>query len=159
MKKLIVANWKMNIPDLKLWRSFRAPRNVDVVICPPSPYLDGVSKLLRAQSLGLRASLGAQDIFWEEGGAFTGEVSGKMLKGFGVTHVIIGHSERRKWLNETDEMINKKVLAALKVRLKAILCVGEPLIVRKKGIAAAKSFVKSQLTKDLAGISNLKSQI
>ena len=73
-----------------------------------------------------------------------------------MDYVIIGHSERRRWLHETDQMINKKVLAALRAKLKVILCVGEPLSVRKKGLQAAKNFVKNQLQKDLKNIYNLK---
>ncbi|OGZ00260.1 MAG: triose-phosphate isomerase [Candidatus Liptonbacteria bacterium RIFCSPLOWO2_01_FULL_52_25] len=147
MKKLIVANWKMNVPLLKSWRGFRAPRGVEVVVCPPFPYLSRFA--LHAS----RFKIGAQDVFWEEKGAFTGEVSSTMLKGVGVEYVIIGHSERRKWLCETDEMVNKKLIAALRAGLKVILCVGESLSVRKKGIAAAKRFVRSQLQKDLARVS------
>ena len=77
--------------------------------------------------------MGAQDLSWEEGGAFTGEVSARELKNLSVRYVIAGHSERRKYLGETDEMINKKVLAALKAGLKVILCVGEDLSIRRRG--------------------------
>lgn len=117
-----------------------------VVICPPFVFLPEVKKILK------RASLGAQDVFWEEKGPFTGEVSAAMLKGLGVKYVIVGHSERRRWLKETDEIINKKVKAALKTGLKVILCVGEPLAVRRKGLTAAKRFVADQLKEDLVGL-------
>ena len=122
----------------------------NVVICPSFPFLGAVKKAIK------KARLGSQDVFWEEKGAYTGEVSPAMLKNSGIEYVIVGHSERRRWLNETDEMINKKVLATLRAGLKVILCVGEPLIVRRQGLAAAKKYVKSQLQKDLSGISNLK---
>ncbi|MEK7634417.1 MAG: triose-phosphate isomerase family protein, partial [Patescibacteria group bacterium] len=92
-------------------------------------------------------------------GHYTGEISPKMLKNLGVEYVIIGHSERRRHLNETDEMINKKVLATLKTELKVILCVGEPLEIRKKGKKAIENFIKNQLQKDLKRIENLKLKI
>lgn len=118
----------------------------EVVIAPPFPFLIPVKKVLK------KAKLGAQDDFWENGGAYTGEVSAAMLKTSGVKYVIVGHSERRR-LGETDEIISKKIKAALKLKIKPILCVGESLEVRKKGLTAAKNFVKSQLKKDLKGIS------
>jgi len=175
MHKLIVANWKLNLPDLKSWRNFRAAKNAEVVICPPFPYLAcfmfHVSRQKPASPApaspseseagkrGERGSpkaasfkLGAQDCFWEEEGAYTGEVSPGMLKNLGVQYVIIGHSERRRSLGETDEMINKKVLSALRAGLKVILCVGEPLAVRRKGLPAAKRYVANQLRQDLKSV-------
>lgn len=151
MVKLIVANWKMNPDSLgraillakKVDAGIPKKKNIEVVIAAPFPFLAGVGKVLR------RARLGAQDAFWESGGAYTGEVSWHQLKHLGVEYVIIGHSERRKWVEETDETIHKKVLASLQAGLKVILCVGEPLAIRKKGLAAAKHFVKKQLEKDL----------
>ena len=97
-------------------------------------------------------SLGVQDVFWEEKGRYTGEVGPKMVKSLGVRYVIVGHSERRKYLHETDAMVGRKVTTALHDGLKVILCVGEPLSVRKKGLAASEKFIKNQLKKDLAGI-------
>ncbi len=130
-------------------------KNVDVILCPPSVWLTDFS-----HKVTKGVAWGSQNVFWEDppagGGPFTGEVSASMLKNSGVRYVIIGHSERRKWLGETDEMINKKVRASLKAGLRVILCVGEPASVRKKGIADVKSFVKSQLTKDLAGTKSYK---
>ena len=117
----------------------------EIVIAPPFPFLAVVKKVIK------HAKLGAQDDFWENKGAHTGEVSPAMLKNSGVKYVIIGHSERR-WLGETDEMINKKMKATLKAGLKPILCVGEHLETRKKGLAAAKNFVKTQLKNDLKGV-------
>lgn len=128
MKKLIVANWKLN-PTSKneAERLLRAvlkggPYNVDLVLAPPFVWLEAVGKIVK-RARGV--SLGAQDLFWEDSGAYTGEISGKMLRGLGATYVIIGHSERKIHLGETDEMINKKVRAAFKAGLKPILCVGE----------------------------------
>ena len=149
--KLIIGNWKMNFPKLSGWKNFSAPKNVEAVICPPFPYLAEVKKVINIK-------LGAQDMFWEENGAFTGEVSPSMLREFGVEYAIIGHSERRRWLGETDEMINKKILASVKAGLNIILCVGESAKMRKRGIKAAKEFVGDQLRKDLKGIEKLSTE-
>ncbi|MBI4094846.1 MAG: triose-phosphate isomerase [Candidatus Liptonbacteria bacterium] len=154
MAKLLVANWKLNpIRETEAVRLARASDAKGVVICPPFPFLKAVGKILR------RAKLGAQDMFWTEQGAYTGEVSPQMLKKAGVEYVIVGHSERRRWLHETDEMIGKKVVAALKAGLSVVLCVGEPISVRRKGLAAAKRFAGTQLRKDLGGVSHLTSHI
>ncbi|MEK9180113.1 MAG: triose-phosphate isomerase [Patescibacteria group bacterium] len=154
-KKLIVANWKLNMPPLGEWRHFRGPKGVDVVICPPFPYLKQVLEILKPKTSNLNPRLGAQDVFWEEKGAYTGEVSPVMLKSLGASYVIIGHSERRRWLNETDEMINKKVKAAFAADLRVILCVGEPLAVRRNGLSTAKQFVGNQLRQNLQGIKKI----
>jgi len=154
MKKLLVANWKLNPQTLneakKLFKEvsnfkIHDPR-FELVICPPFVFLSDI------RNLTSEIRLGAQDVFWEHKGAYTGEVSAEMLENLGVEYVIIGHSERRKWLKETDEMINKKVLAALGAGLKVILCVGEPLTIRKRGLTAAKKYVGAQLKKDLKKI-------
>jgi triosephosphate isomerase len=153
MKKLIVANWKMNPSSAKravliasqIEKGISKFTRSEVVIAPPFPFLAPVKKILKY------ARLGAQDDFWENQGAYTGEVSPAMLKNSGVEYVIIGHSERRR-LGETDEAINKKIKATLKAGMKVILCVGESLEIRKKGLAAAKNFVKAQLKKDLKGV-------
>ncbi|MDP2648081.1 MAG: triose-phosphate isomerase [Candidatus Yanofskybacteria bacterium] len=152
MRKLLIANWKAN-PDtairaLALARKIHAgiplPSGVDVVIAPPFPFLQIVGGALR------RAKLGAQDLFWEDLGPYTGEVSWRQLKSLGVEYAIIGHSERRALVGETDEMINKKVRAALEAGITPVLCVGEPKEVRKSGIAAVKRYVAAQIEKDLA---------
>ena len=124
-------------------------KNAELVVCPPFVWLTDISHKYNKE-----ISFGAQDVFWGDAGAYTGEVSPKMLLSSGVKYVIVGHSERRT-LCETDEMINKKAKAALRAGLKVVLCVGEPWSVRKKGLAAAKKFVKNQLQKDLAGIKSL----
>ena len=112
MKPLIVANWKMNPPTLKEAKLlFNRVKKAGGVICPPFVYLST-----------LKAN-GAQDVSWEEKGAFTGEVSPLMLKDLGVKYVILGHSERRKYQKETNEMIAEKLKAALKTGLKPILCI------------------------------------
>lgn len=148
--KIIVANWKMNPETLREAVVLaRASDKKSVVICPPFPFVESVMRHVR------RAEVGAQDVFWEERGAYTGEVSSAMLKKLGARFVIVGHSERRRWLGETDEMINKKAKAALKAGLTVILCVGEPLSVRRHGLAAAKRFVAGQLKKDLNSLNSI----
>lgn len=105
------------------------PQILDIVICPPFTALSEVAGVIVDSSI----QLGAQDTFWEEEGAYTGEVSPLMLKDAGVKFVIIGHSERRQYFGETNETVNKKVKAALKYGLKPIMCVGETLKEREAG--------------------------
>ena len=154
--KYIIANWKMNPvraeEAVKLARAVskvKHGRNVRVVLCAPFPYLSNLK--FRTSN----PSLGAQDVFWENAGAYTGEISPVMLKNSGVEYVIIGHSERRQYLKETDEMVAKKVKAAVGQGLKAVLCVGETWDVRKKGGAAVRAFVKRQLAACLKNVSRL----
>lgn len=140
MNKIIVANWKMN--PMSEEEAFRLIQQVDfpnVIIVPPYPFLPMASKSLK------QAKLGAQNAFWEGSGAYTGEISPEMLKRMGVHYVILGHSERRGILHETDEMVINKVRAALRAGLTAIVCVGERKEVRRKGTAAAEQFVIEQL--------------
>lgn len=121
----------------------KAKSRLNVVICPPLPWLTTLAKMKK------KIEWGAQDVFWEPEGAYTGEVSPKMLKNSGVNYVIVGHSERREHLGETDEMINKKVKAALSLGLKVVLCVGE----RSRSDPNFQDFVKDELRADLIGIS------
>ena len=151
MAKLIVANWKMNpSTETEAIKLARASDHKNVVICPSFVYISSIKYQVS------RAQIGAQDVFWEESGPYTGEISAVMLKNLGVRYVIVGHSERRRLFYETDEMVSKKLLAALKEGFKVILCVGEPLAIRRKGIPAAKRFVKKQLLTALKGTLNLK---
>jgi len=155
MKPLIVANWKCNPPTLKeakllferVEKGLKDIKDVEVVICPPFVYLPTLYVHHQVMNIKLNIKLGAQDCFWEQKGAFTGEVSPTMLKDLGCEYVIIGHSERRKYLNETDGMVNKKLKAALLVGLKPILCVGS----KKRGEKGAKE-MKAQLERALVGI-------
>jgi triosephosphate isomerase len=152
MSKLIIANWKMN-PD-SLAEAIDLAKESDVeglVICPPFPFLEEVAKVLK------KAKLGAQDLFWEEAGAYTGEVSAAELKDVGVEYVIIGHSERRQNLGETDQMIAKKIAAAIKGGLKPILCVGETRAERDAG--KTKEIVERELKIGTSLIENLKLKI
>ncbi len=155
MKRLIIANWKMTPQTAKeagdnflaIKKAAGRMKKLDVVICPPFVFLEALSK--KAKGI----SLGSQDVFWENssaGGSFTGEISPHMLKNLGVKYVIIGHSERRKHLGETDEMINKKIKAALRSGLKTILCVGEK---ERDASAEYLKFVKKEIVDGLAGVS------
>ena len=128
-KKVIAGNWKMNmLPDEtikyidELAKLVKDTKN-EVILCVP--YTDLFYALLTAQNTNIK--IGAQNMHYEEKGAYTGEVSGKMLKSINVDYVIIGHSERRQYFNETDESVNKKVKAAFANELKPIVCVGETL--------------------------------
>ncbi|MEK7608393.1 MAG: triose-phosphate isomerase [Patescibacteria group bacterium] len=155
MKKLIVANWKMNPKTLSEAVSLARKTGVvkkgagELVICPPYPFLSGVQKVLNG------AALGAQDMSENTEGPHTGEVSAGILKSVGVSYVILGHSERRSELGENDEAVNGKVLQALKAGLRVVLCIGEPIEIRKKGLPSASSFVKKQLLGCVAGIEKL----
>ena len=151
---LIAANWKMNntVSESTRFADGFLPlvqdvQEVEMVICPPFTSLFPLQEKLSPT----RVNLGAQDIFWEEKGAFTGEVSPAMLTDVGCSYVIIGHSERRQLMGETDIMVNRKLEAALQCGLKPILCVGETLQERKNN--RAREIVKMQLEgalKDIA---------
>ena len=134
-KKVIAGNWKMNmlpneaIQFIEELTPLVKDTENEVILCVP--YTDLFYSLLTAQ--GTNIKIGAQNMHFEESGAYTGEVSGKMLKSIGVEYVIIGHSERRQYFNETDETVNKKIKAAFANGLKPIVCVGETLEQREDG--------------------------
>jgi len=140
-KKLVIANWKCNpTTTVKARRLFdsikkglRNIKGVKVVICPPFIYLP---VLIRSFTARQKVSFGGQNSFWEEKGAFTGEISPAMLKDVGCKYVIIGHSERRKYFSETDGVVGKKLKAALRNRLEPILCIDKVAQIKKslKGI-------------------------
>lgn len=136
-RKVIAGNWKMNMlpNEAMAFIEGLAPlvknSEAEVVLCVP--YTDLFYSLLTAQDTNIK--IGAQNMHWEESGAYTGEVSGKMLKSIGVEYVIIGHSERRQYFNETDETVNKKIKSAFANELKPIVCVGETLEQRETGKA------------------------
>lgn len=146
MKKIfIIGNWKCNPANLKQakslfgsikkgLRSVKKIKKVEVIVCPPFVYLQGfkfnpTGSRRRQQASGFK--LGAQNCFWEEKGAFTGEISALMLKDLGCKYVIIGHSERRKYFQETDAMINKKLKMALRIGLMPILCIDKISQIKK----------------------------
>jgi len=136
-KPIIAGNWKMYMTPSEAVNLVREliplvkDSNTEVVVIPPFVDLTVVEKEIN----GTNISLGAQNMYWEEKGAFTGEVSPLMLKEIGVKYVIIGHSERRQYFGETDETVNKKVLSALDHGLMPIICVGESLSQREAGKA------------------------
>jgi triosephosphate isomerase len=145
MLKPIVANWKMNPASLKeAVKLAKASDKKGAVVVPPFVFIEEVGKVLK------RAALGAQDVFWKDKGAYTGEISPEELKRLGVKYVIIGHSERRA-LGEKDSVVNKKAKTAVAHGFKVILCVGEKWNARKKGFAVAKRFVADQLRRSLKG--------
>ena len=151
-RKVIAGNWKMNmLPNeaiefiTELTPKVARTEN-EVILCVP--YTDLFYALLTAQDTNIK--IGAQNMHWEEKGAFTGEVSGKMLKCINVEYVIIGHSERRQYFGETDEIVNKKIKAAFANELKPIVCVGETLEQREKGIT--KEIITTQVEKALEGL-------
>ena len=153
MKKLLIANWKMNYGPVKAggwiraFRRERLPKDHDIAFAVPA-----VSLAAARASLG-RASipaLAAQDCFWHDEGAFTGEISPSMLKEFATEYCLIGHSERRMHLGETDEMIGKKAAAAQKAGIVPVICVGENESHRKRG--EAKKVVRAQVAAAIRGI-------
>lgn len=151
MKTLIIANWKENPTTQQeakelfelVKKGVKGIKHAEVVICPPFVYLPLFSGI----------TLGAQNVSYEEKGAFTGEVSSLMLKDLKVTYVIVGHSEARKYLNETDEIVNKKIKEVLAVKLKPILCIGENTGEDKQQV------LERQLMDGLREVINHKSEI
>lgn len=161
-----MANWKMNpnqVDEAKaLVESYLEGKHlgddIELILAAPFVFLESLSELLLRVKKN-NVALAAQDVFWESGGAFTGEISPLMLKSVGVRSVIVGHSERRRWQNETDEVISKKVKAALDHDLRVILCVGESKEVRDKGLGAAEAYVREQIQKTLLGVNSQESNI
>ena len=135
-KKVIAGNWKMNKTPSEAVEFVNELKNAvsgseaDVIVCPTYVCLQDVIKAANGSNI----KVGAQNIAWADEGAYTGEVSGKMLKEIGAEYVIIGHSERRQYFGETDETVNNRLKAALKYELKPIVCVGELLEEREAGV-------------------------
>ncbi|MDO5026628.1 MAG: triose-phosphate isomerase [Tissierellia bacterium] len=149
---IIAGNWKMNkgvkeaqelIEEIK---KLELSQDVETLVCPPFVDLQYVSYLLEDTSI----QVGAQNMHYEESGAFTGEVSPTMLRDMGISYVILGHSERREYFNESDELVNKKVLSALEHDLNPIICCGETLDEREAGKEEDK--VRGQIVKALEGV-------
>ena len=154
---VVVGNWKMNTnlgQALELaagiGNQLKNITGVQVVLCPPFPFLSSVGEALR----GSAVKLGAQNMHWEASGAFTGEVAPQMLQGL-CEYVILGHSERRQLFGESDELINRKIHSAQSCGLRPILCVGETLDERESG--QAKSVVAEQVRRGLAEVVDITS--
>ena len=153
-RKVIAGNWKMNMLPNEAMNFINELEPVvknakcEIILCVP--YTDLFYSLLTAQNTAIK--IGAQNMHWEEKGAYTGEVSAEMLKAVGVEYVIIGHSERRQYFNETDETVNKKIKAAFANELKPIVCVGETLEEREAGKTA--EIITKQTELALEGLTN-----
>lgn len=154
---IIAGNWKMYktteeaiqlIKELK--ETLKDVKNREVVVCPPFTALYAVKKELEKDGADCNIKLGAQNCYFEDEGAFTGEISPLMLKDLGVEYVVIGHSERREYFNESDDLINKKAKTLLQKGLKPIICVGETLEQREAG--ETETLVRKQVFRDLDGI-------
>jgi triosephosphate isomerase (TIM) len=153
-KKIIAANWKMNMTlgetaafFEKFLRELGDDRRVEVVIVPPFTALAKANEILRDVQ---NVKLGAQNMHWEKPGAFTGEISAEMLRELLVNYVVLGHSERRTLFGETDAIVNKKVHAALNNALRPIVCIGETLAERDAG--RVEEVLETQASGSLAGL-------
>jgi triosephosphate isomerase len=153
-KTFIAGNWKMNTSieeGLALAKALvdkaAGINDVDIAICPPYTHLASLAPIVKGSAI----KLGAQDLHWEAKGAYTGKISGAMLKNIGVTYVIIGHSEQRSYFHETDATVNLKIKAALANELLPIVCVGETLAERKGG--SLWTVLERQVKGAFAGIS------
>lgn len=149
---IIAGNWKMNMTPAearKLIRELKplvADATCTVVVCPPFVCLDAVRKAIAGSNI----HLGAQNMHWAEKGAFTGEISGSMLQALNVEYVIVGHSERRTYFGDTDETVNRRLLAVLSHGMTPIVCVGETLEQRERG--QTEKLIKDQIAAAFAGV-------
>lgn len=160
MRKVFVAgNWKMNTDShssvalaqaVASWSAEVTGRGVDVALCPPFVYLQAVAGVVSSSHI----AIGAQDIYFERKGAFTGEISASMLKDVGCSYALCGHSERRHVIVEGDELVNKKVNAAIAGGLLPILCVGE--LIEQRQASRTAEVVSGQVRAGLAGLSSEK---
>ncbi len=158
-RPFIAGNWKMNLDRASsvelaagVAKSVEGIEGVDVAVCPPSCYLDAVAGALE----GSQVKLGAQNVYFEDNGAYTGELSTAMLLDVKCTYVVLGHSERRHIMGETDEDVNRKVKAALAAGLLPIVCVGETLPEREAG--QTLEVIRTQFNGSLAGLSEAEMQ-
>jgi len=158
-KPFVAGNWKMNTDShssvalaeaVAAGSSRLAGSSVDVAVIPPFVYLQAVAKAVSSSHIGL----GSQDIYFEQNGAFTGEISALMLKDIGCTYVLCGHSERRHVIGETDELVNKKIAAAIAGGLLPIFCVGE--LIEQRKAEKTKEVITQQIEAGLAGLSTEK---
>lgn len=150
-KKIIIGNWKMNPQSKKeaetifagISKLAKTTKNTEIIVCPPFPYL-----FVKGKIKDKKIKLGAQDVFFEKEGSYTGEISASQLKDFGVDYVLVGHSERRV-LGDTNEIVNKKILELLKSKINPIFCLGES---DRDHNGFYLSFLKNQIESGLAGI-------
>lgn len=160
MEKIIVGNMKMNLLTLvereRYFDSFKKEikgkkfENSQIVLCPPAIHIEQFVKKAKTK----KVAIGAQNIFWEERGAYTGEISAPMVKKVGAEYVIIGHSERRKYFSETNEIANAKIMLALKNGLTPVYCIGETMEERESG--ETSQVIIEQAVEGLSGISAAK---
>lgn len=156
IKKLVIANWKMNPQSKKeaelifrnISNSIKKVKNTEIVVCPPFPFI-----YIKEKIKNKKIKIGAQDVFYEKEGPYTGEVSISMLKNFNVEYVLVGHSERRA-MGDTNERVNKKILAVIKSKMSPIFCLGES---DRDANGFYLSFIKQQIIEGLRGIT--KSQM
>lgn len=162
MSKLIIANWKMTYGPIKAgawiraFRRERLPKDLEIAVAVPHISLPAAKASLGRASVPV---LAAQNVSWMDEGAFTGEISASMLVELGATMCIVGHSERRLMLGETDEMIAKKVIALQKANIQPVICVGETDAQKKKGKTEASKVVRQQVQAVISGVIWDKKQI
>lgn len=155
-KKIVIGNWKMNMTRLEakslitIVKESIKDDKVDVAFAVPFTSMDTAEKLLEESFI----DLASQNVHQEPRGAYTGEISVEMLKDFGVKYCLVGHSERRKYFNESDEQINKKVKVLLEGNISPVICVGETLEEREKGVHL--DLIKAQVKKALADVDNMR---
>jgi triosephosphate isomerase len=155
--KKIAGNWKMNktnqeairlVQQIKTRLSKNPLKKSSVIVCPPFTAL----AVVREKAKSIPIEVGAQNLFWEEEGAFTGEISAKMIKSTGAQWVVIGHSERRQYFREDEKVLNKKIRLALRNKLKIIYCIGETLELRQQNLT--KDIVLNQIEWGLKGLNS-----
>lgn len=161
MKKLVIGNLKMNLISplereryielLKKELTGNKLKNTQIVLCPPTVHLEAFAEMKNK-----KISIGAQNIFWERSGSFTGEISADMVKNIGAEFTLVGHSERRKYFCEKDEEINLKIKAALKAGLSPVLCVGETKI--EKATGKTQQIITEQVKKTLQDVPRMKAE-
>ncbi|HAQ02296.1 TPA: triose-phosphate isomerase [Candidatus Nomurabacteria bacterium] len=151
INKLVIANWKMNPQSKKeaeiifknIFNNLKNIKKTEVIICPPFPFL-----FVKGKVKTKNIKLGSQDVFYEKEGSYTGEVSASMLRDFSVEYVLVGHSERRA-IGDTNEIVNKKILAILKSKMNPIFCVGESV---RDTNGFYLSFIKQQIIEGLVNV-------
>src|SRR6266480_4173745 len=153
-KKIVAANWKMNMTQAESARFVESLllelgdiTDIEVVIIPP---FTAIAKVTEALGTAQNVKVGAQNMYWERSGAFTGEISAALLRDLFVHYVVLGHSERRSLFGETDEIVNRKVRAAHEASLRPIVCVGERIEQRERG--DVEKVLETQLSGSLAGL-------